>query len=192
MNGRAGASVPFHRATLQNGTRSDLGRVANSYRRSLAAGAELRNGTFPTKAARIKWRTQPLCVDSLRSRRTARRQRSCQRGLTDRLAVGVAFPIPESRSTSAYEHLNGHRPYSDFKWIGDRPRRYLDQRSIYVRAAATTVFVGGDRGCRRGARKTCRRGRDRPALSDRLVGGGGCRAVNGGFGVAAPRGGFWK
>ena len=85
----------FTERTLQNGRGQTSVGISQQFSTfSSLQGADLRNGTFPTNAARLTGATQPFSVDSLQLTLEARTTTLfANRGLTDRLAVGVAFPI---------------------------------------------------------------------------------------------------
>ena len=90
----------FTERTLQNGrgqTSIGISQQFSSF--SSLQGADLRDGTFPTNAARLTGATQPFSVDTLQLTLDAHTTTLfANRGMTDRLAVGVAFPSRPSRS----------------------------------------------------------------------------------------------
>jgi hypothetical protein len=100
----------FTERSLQNGRGQTSFGISFQYSNFTSLqGAELGNGTFPTNAARITGATEPFSVDTLQLDMHARSTTiTANHGVTDRLAVGVAFPIVTvSFSGSRVRTVNG-------------------------------------------------------------------------------------
>lgn len=85
----------FTERTLQNGRgQTSIGVSQQFSTFSSLQGADLRDGTFPTNAARLTGATQPFSVDTLQLTLEAQTTTLfANGGVTDRLALGIAFPI---------------------------------------------------------------------------------------------------
>ena len=85
----------FTERTLQNGRgQTSIGISQQFSTFSSLQGANLRDGTFPTNAARLTGATQPFSVDTLQLTLEAYTTTLfANLGVTDRLALGIAFPI---------------------------------------------------------------------------------------------------
>jgi hypothetical protein len=93
---------PFFTERVLRNSRGQVS-VGISYqfaRFSSLQGADLREGTFPTNAARVTGSTQPFSVDTLDLELDSRTTTPfASYGITDRLAVGLSVPISTVRFT---------------------------------------------------------------------------------------------
>jgi hypothetical protein len=85
----------FTERTLQNGRgETSIGISQQFFNFSSLQGASLQDGTFPTNAVRVTGAVEPFSVDTLQLQLKAYTTTfTASHGVTDRLALGVAFPI---------------------------------------------------------------------------------------------------